>query len=57
MENKNLKPNEKEKIALNLFYNRFNDLYDELSHSDFLKINLHIDFIKYEIFFQYIKNF
>lgn len=37
MENKNLKPNEKEKIALNLFYNRFNDLYDELSHSDFLK--------------------
>lgn len=37
MENKNLRPNKKEKIALNLFYNRFNDLYDELSHSDFFK--------------------
>jgi hypothetical protein len=35
MENKNLKPNEKEKIALNLFYNRFNNLYYELSHNDF----------------------
>jgi hypothetical protein len=37
MVNKNLKPNEKEKIALNLFYIRFNDLYNELSHEKFFK--------------------
>lgn len=35
MENKNLKPNEKEKVALSLFYNRFYNLYEELSHNDF----------------------
>ena len=35
MKNQNIKPNEKERIALDLFYNRFYDLYEELSHSDF----------------------
>lgn len=35
MQNQNIKPNKKERIALNLFYNRFYDLYEELSHSDF----------------------
>ena len=35
MKNQNIKPNEKERIALSLFYNRFYDLYEELSHSDF----------------------
>ena len=37
MKNQNIKPNEKERIALDLFYNRFYDLYEELSHSDFFK--------------------
>ena len=37
MKNHNKKPNEKEKIALGLFYNRFYDLYEELSHDDFFK--------------------
>ncbi|WP_428737434.1 hypothetical protein [Sulfurimonas sp.] len=37
MEKQNLRPNKKEKIALTLFYNRFYDLYDELSHQDFFK--------------------
>lgn len=37
MKNQNIKPNEKEKIVLNLFYNRFYDLYEELSHDDFFK--------------------
>lgn len=37
MNNQNIKPNEKEKIALTLFYNRFYDLYEELSHTDFFK--------------------
>lgn len=37
MENQNIKPNEKERIALDLFYNRFYDLYEELSHNDFFK--------------------
>ena len=35
MKNQNIKPNEKERIALSLFYNRFYDLYEELSHNDF----------------------
>lgn len=35
MKNQNIKPNEKERIALGLFYNRFYNLYEELSHSDF----------------------
>ena len=35
MKNQNIKPNEKEKIALGLFYNRFYNLYEELSHDDF----------------------
>ena len=37
MKNQDIKPNEKERIALDLFYNRFYDLYEELSHSDFFK--------------------
>jgi len=37
MNDKNIKPNEKEKIALNLFYNRFYDLYEELSHKNFFQ--------------------
>lgn len=37
MKNQNIKPNKKERIALDLFYNRFYDLYEELSHSDFFK--------------------
>ncbi|WP_226812886.1 hypothetical protein [Aliarcobacter butzleri] len=37
MKNQNIKPNEKERIALDLFYNRFYDLYEELSHDDFFK--------------------
>ena len=37
MNDKNIKPNEKEKIALNLFYNRFYDLYEELSHNNFFQ--------------------
>lgn len=37
MKNQNIKPNEKERIALTLFYNRFYDLYDELSNGDFFK--------------------
>ena len=37
MKNQNIKPNEKERIALSLFYNRFYDLYEELSHNDFFK--------------------
>ena len=37
MKNQNIKPNKKERIALDLFYNRFYDLYKELSHSDFFK--------------------
>lgn len=37
MDDKDIKPNEKEIIALNLFYNRFYDLYEELSHSDFFQ--------------------
>lgn len=32
-----IKPNKKEKIALKLFYNRFYDLYDELSQEGFFK--------------------
>lgn len=35
MKNNNNKPNQKERIALGLFYNRFYDLYEELSHNDF----------------------
>ena len=37
MKNNNNKPNQKERIALGLFYNRFYDLYEELSHDDFFK--------------------
>ena len=37
MNDNNIKPNEKEKIALNLFYNRFYDLYEELSHNNFFQ--------------------
>ena len=37
MKNQNIKPNEKERIALDLFYNRFYDLYEELSDNDFFK--------------------
>lgn len=35
MKHQNIKPNEKERIALDLFYNRFYDLYEELSINDF----------------------
>ena len=37
MKNHNKKPNEKEKIALGLFYKRFYDLYEELSNDNFFK--------------------
>lgn len=37
MDDKNIKSNDKERVALNLFYNRFYGLYEELSHNDFFK--------------------
>ena len=54
MKNQQLKPNKKEKIALNLFYNRFNDLYEELYQIDFFENNSSYRFYKIrEIFSVY----
>ena len=40
------KPNKKELEALNLFYNRFYDLYDEIVNDEFLSQDANIRFIK-----------
>lgn len=40
------KPNKKELEALNLFYNRFYDLYDEIVNDEFLSQDADIRFIK-----------
>lgn len=54
MKNQNIKPNEKERIALDLFYNRFYDLYEEISHNDFFKNTASYRFYKIrEIFSVY----
>lgn len=54
MENQNIKPTRKELIALNLFYNRFYDLYDELSSIEFLEKEASYRFYKIrEIFSVY----
>lgn len=42
----NQKPTEKELIALNLFYNRFYDLYNEIVNDEFLKQDADIRFFK-----------
>lgn len=48
------KPNKKEEIVLGLFYNRFYDLYDELSNDNFLKKDSEYRFLKIrEIFSVY----
>jgi hypothetical protein len=48
------KPNKKERIALSLFYNRFYDLYEEISSKDFFKKNSNLRFYKIrEIFSVY----
>lgn len=50
----NLKPNKKERIFLNLFYNKFYDLYKEISIDNFFKKNSDIRFYKIrEIFSVY----
>lgn len=50
----NLKPNKKEHIFLTLFYNRFYDLYEEISNDDFFKKSPDIRFYKIrEIFSVY----
>jgi hypothetical protein len=49
-----IKPNQKEKIVLGLFYNRFYDLYDELYNDSFFENNSHYRFLKIrEIFSVY----
>lgn len=49
-----IKPNEKEKFALTLFYDRFYDLYEELSNSDFFENDSSYRFYKIrEIFSVY----
>jgi hypothetical protein len=54
MKNQNIKPNEKERIALDLFYNRFYDLYEEISHNDFFNNTASYRFYKIrEIFSVY----
>lgn len=54
MKNQNIKPNEKERIALDLFYNRFFDLYEEISYNDFFKNTASYRFYKIrEIFSVY----
>ena len=42
----NQKPNKKELAVLNLFYNRFYDLYDEIVNDEFLKQDADIRFFK-----------
>lgn len=50
----NLKPNKKEHIFLTLFYNRFYDLYEEISNDNFFKKSPDIRFCKIrEIFSVY----
>lgn len=41
-----LKPNEKEREVLSLFYNRFYDLYEEIVNDDFIDKNAKIRFYK-----------
>ncbi|WEB81035.1 hypothetical protein [Vagococcus lutrae] len=43
---KPIKPNEKEKEALSLFYNRFYDLYEEIIRDDFINKEANIRFFK-----------
>lgn len=38
MSTSEIKPNKKEKVALNLLYNRFYDLYEELSQEEFFQL-------------------
>lgn len=38
-------PNEKEKEALTLFYNKFYDLFDEITHDDFFTKNARLRFL------------
>lgn len=40
------RPNPKERLALSLFYNRFYDLYDEITNDEFYKIKSNIRFYK-----------
>lgn len=46
IEIEDLKPNEKEKEVLSLFYNRFYDLYDEIVNDDFSNKDAKIRFYK-----------
>lgn len=39
-------PNEKELEVLTLFYNRFYDLYDEITNDNFMNIDAEIRFFK-----------
>jgi len=41
-----IKPNKKEKIVLSLFYNRFYDLYEEISSEEFFNNNPEYRFLK-----------
>lgn len=51
---KEIKPNKKEQVVLNLFYNRFYCLYDEISNNNFFKENAKQRFYKIrEIFSVY----
>lgn len=46
MTNLNYKPTEQDKVILNLFYNRFYDLFDEIVSDKFVKYSAAIRFSK-----------
>lgn len=54
-EDKQPKPNKKEKIALTLFYNRFYDLYDEISNDLFFTLEANERFFKIKEVFSIYK--
>lgn len=50
-----LRPNKKELVVLNLFYNRFYDLYEEISNDDFFLKDPKIRFFKIREIFSIYK--
>jgi hypothetical protein len=50
-----IKPNKKERVVLSLFYNRFYDLYEEISRHDFFKESADYRFYKIKEIFSVYK--